>query len=91
MLADVLELRLHRFAMSRSPHWGVFEHERVYFEIFCMAFGLLDHVWTSRKASRDQFGNIIGHVKGRIEDLLQTAPASLEDFMREAAESNLLH
>lgn len=90
MLAEVLELRDNRFVSSRRGYWGAFDRRGAYFEIFCLAFIQLDETWTSRRATRDQFGKIIGYTKGCIQDVLETDPPNLQAFMAQAAEMGMM-
>ncbi|CAM9989907.1 unnamed protein product [Pylaiella littoralis] len=96
MLADVLELRANQFAGSRKGYWGVFDRRGAYFEaslcccVFCMAFRLLDHTWAERGATRSKFGQIIGHTKSVIEQLLEVNPPTLPAFMGQAEEMGML-
>eukprot|EP00903_Cladosiphon_okamuranus_P007209 g6998.t1 len=90
MLADVLELRANQFAESRKGYWGVFDRRGAFFEIFCMAFRLLDHTWAERGAKRNNFGQIIGYTKTVITQLLESNPPNLPAFMGQAEEMGML-
>ncbi|CAM9820471.1 unnamed protein product [Scytosiphon promiscuus] len=90
MLAEVLELRADQYAGSRKGYWGVFDRRGAYFEVFCMAFKLLDHTWTERGAKRSNFGQIIGYTKSVIVDLLDSSPPNLPAFMGQAEEMGML-
>eukprot|EP00752_Nemacystus_decipiens_P001315 g1305.t1 len=90
MLADVLELRADQFAESRKGYWGVFDRRGAFFEIFCMAFRLLDHTWAERGAKRNNFGQIIGYTKTVIMQLLDSNPPNLPAFMGQAEEMGML-
>lgn len=35
-------------------------------QVFCMAFKLLDHAWTERRATRDQFGQVGAHMSNGV-------------------------
>ncbi|CBN76535.1 conserved unknown protein [Ectocarpus siliculosus] len=90
MLADVLEMRANQFASSRKGYWGVFDRRGAFFEIFCMAFRLLDHTWAERGAKRSNFGQIIGYTKSVIVELLESNPPNLPAFMGQAEEMGML-
>jgi ELMO/CED-12 family len=86
MLSDVLQLRGGAYSTSRAPFWGVFDQagERAFAELFCWAFKRLDTIWQDTGASRDEFGAIIGQVKGELENVLSTGPDSVGAFLERA-------
>jgi hypothetical protein len=53
-------------------------------ELFCWAFKRLDTIWQDTGASRDEFGAIIGQVKGELENVLSTGPDSVGAFLERA-------
>jgi ELMO/CED-12 family len=87
MLSDVLQLRGGAYGTTRAPFWGVFDQagERAFAELFCWAFKRLDTVWQDTGASRDEFGAIIGQVKGELENVLSTGPDSVGAFLEQAS------
>jgi len=94
MLTDVLGLRQHRFASSPRTFWPLFDRPdpqdmTPFFEIFALAFRIIEREWTSRGATRKEFGVIMESTKQAVFDLLNLGPASLDALMDKAVKAGV--
>ena len=90
LLGDLLKLRDRRFEATDAVFWGVFEDPKAFYELFCLTFRYLDHLWTSSKADRKQFSQIIGKTKAAVVSLMASGPSSLGQMMEIAHQQELL-
>eukprot|EP01041_Mallomonas_annulata_P009428 gene9427-19581_t len=90
MLGDMIGLRDQKYFSIQSGYWELFENKNVFFEIFCICFFHVDRLWTSRKAVRSDFANLMGEVKGTIAQVLATSPKSISDLRVAATDAGMM-
>jgi hypothetical protein len=91
LLGDLLKLRDRKFETSETVYWGVFEDSKGLFELYCLTFRYLDHIWTASRADRKQFSQVIGKCKAAIAHLLSLGPSSLGNMMELAHQNEYLY
>jgi hypothetical protein len=94
MLADVLSLKERKYEGRVASFWMIFENdleEEAFFEIFSVAMMHIDFLWTSRKATRKEFGEIIKSTKASLVEVLEKGPSSMSDLLGIATKNGLVH
>jgi len=66
LLIDLLALREQKYLTTNARYWSTFEDDAAFFELFCIAFLHMDHIWAAQGAVRTDFGRLIGEVKGAL-------------------------
>ena len=51
-----------------------------FYDVFCLAFLHVDHLWQSKNAIRSQFGQIINEIKQLLTRILHHSPRSMDEF-----------
>jgi hypothetical protein len=90
LLGDLLKLRDRKFEGTEVVFWGVFEDSKAFFELYCLTFRYLDHIWTTSRAERKQFSQVIGKCKAAVAHLLSLGPTSLGNLMELAHQNEYL-
>lgn len=57
-----------------------------FFEMFCVAMGRLDNLWTKYVVSVEEFSEVLAHVREGMVTVLDAGPTTVRDFVLEADE-----
>ena len=60
LIADVFGLRTQKYNAEPMPYWSMFEHPSCFYEVFCICFLYMNQMWVNNKATRSDFGKIMG-------------------------------
>lgn len=91
LLCEILGIREKKYQQSEkisSGYYDMFQDKKAFYELFCICFFYLDHIWVERNSVRADFGKLIGEIKEKVVAVMEKRPQNLDQFKSISVEEN---